>query len=117
MKKIYQLTLALLLLSPLVFAQSAKTFTWDPPTQYEDGTTLINADIAEYRIYCGGQLLATVPNEPEGTGSYVAELAAGDYSCTATAVTVLGVESAESNAVTFTVAPGVPNPPAQFAFQ
>ncbi len=108
---------ALLLLSPLVFGQATKTFTWTPPTEYTDNTPLPNSDLAEYRIYCNGQLLATVPNVPVNTNSYATDLPAGTYTCTATAVTVLGVESAESNPANFTVDPGVPNPPTQFVLQ
>lgn len=111
--------IALLLLVPLTisWANETKTFTWTPPTEYENGTALDNADLGEYRIYCNGSLLASVPNEPLNTNTYVTTLDPGDYSCTATAVTTAGIESAESNPANFTVVPGVPNPPAQFAIQ
>lgn len=106
--------LALLLVSPLVFAVGEKTFNWTPPTQYEDATPLPQTDIASYDIECDGSLLVNVPNAPLDTDQYVAPpgtFAVGDHACVAYTITTLGVRSQPSNAVNFTVSPGVPNPP------
>lgn len=113
-----KLLLCLLLVSPLVFAVGEKTFTWTPPTTYTDGTPLPQEKIAAYEIQCDGALLATVPNVPLNTDRYDAPpgtFAVGEHTCVAFTVTTEGEKSGPSGAVNFTVAPGVPNPPANFA--
>lgn len=117
MKKLF---LCLLLVSPLVFALGEKTFTFTPPTTYEDGTPLPQEAIASYDIECDGTLLANVPNVPLNTDSYFAPagtFATGDHACQAFTVTTEGVRSGPSNTVNFTVAPGVPSAPINFAVQ
>lgn len=124
-----KLILALLLVSPLVFALGEKTFEWTPPTEYEltqdqidnglPASPLPQSEIASYDIECDGSLLANVPNNPLDTDEYQAPpgtFAVGNHSCVAFTVTTAGVRSAPSNAVNFTVAPGVPKPPV-FALQ
>lgn len=114
-----KLLLALLLVSPLVFAVGEKTFEWTPPTEYEDATPLPQSEIASYDIECDGTLLVNVPNVPLSTDEYQAPpgtFAVGNHSCVAYTITTEGVRSQPSNAVNFTVAPGVPNPPV-FAIQ
>ncbi len=109
-----------LLFSPLVFAVGEKTFTWTPPNQYEDGTTLPQDQIASYDIECDGQLLANVPNTPLNTDTYQAPpgtFSVGTHSCVAFTVTVDGVRSVASNSISFTVEPGVPQAPINFAVQ
>jgi len=114
--------LALLLVSPLVFAVGEKTFNWTPPTEYVSGDPLPNVDITSYSIYCGGALLANVPNAPVDTDEYIAPpgtFAIGTHSCHATTVVetldidgnLVMSESEPSNVVSFTVAPDQPNPP------
>ena len=106
-------TTALLLLSTLVFAYGQKTFNWTPPTQNTDGSPLPDAEIGSYNIYCDGNLIGTVTNTGN-TSSWqtpVGTFPPGDYTCTATAINTAGIESAQSNAVNFTVAASVPNPP------
>lgn len=106
--------IALLLLSPMVFAVGEKTFNWTPPTEYEDATPLPQSDIASYDIECDGALLVNVPNVPLNTDTYQAPpgtFSVGTHTCVAYTVTTEGVRSQPSNAVNFTVAPGVPNPP------
>ena len=105
---------ALLLLSTMVFGLGEKTFTWTPPTQYEDASPLAQSEIASYDIECDGALLTSVQNVPLDTDQYLAPpgtFAVGDHSCVAYTVTTDGVRSAPSNTVNFTVAPGTPNPP------
>jgi len=119
MKRISLAVIALLLLSPLVFAVGEKTFNWTPPTEYDDNTPLPQSAIASYDIECDGVLLATVPNAPQDTDTYAAPpgtFAAGDHACVAFTVTTTGSRSVASNAVNFTVTPGVPKPPV-FALQ
>jgi hypothetical protein len=114
MKKIRLFVLTMLLVSPLVFAVGEKTFNWTPPTQYEDATTLPQTEIASYDIECDGVLLVNVPNQPLDTDQYAAPpgtFATGNHSCVAYTITTEGVRSGPSNAVNFTVAPGIPNPP------
>ncbi|WP_455363582.1 hypothetical protein [[Eubacterium] cellulosolvens] len=115
-----KLVIALLLVSPLVLAVGEKTFTWTPPTLNEDGSPLAQADIASYNIYCDQQLLANVPNTPQNTDTYTAQpgtFAIGPHECYATTVSVHDVESGPSNTVLFTVEPGVPQAPVNFALQ
>jgi len=115
-----KLLLTLLLVSPLVFAVGEKTFTFQPPTQYEDGTPLPQSAIASYDIECDASLLANLPNVPLNTDTYEAPpgtFATGDHACQAFTVTHEGVRSGPSNTVNFTVAPGVPSPPINFVVQ
>ena len=115
-----KLLLTLLLISPLVFAVGEKTFTFQPPTQYEDGTPLAQSEIASYDIECDGALLAQIPNAPLNTDTYQAPpgtFITGDHACQAFTVTTEGVRSGPSNTVNFTVAPGVPSPPTNFVVQ
>jgi len=119
MKRI-KLFVALLFVSPLVFAVGEKTFNFTPPTTYEDGTPLSQAEIASYDIECNGTLLVNLPNAPLNTDSYAAPpgtFAVGDHACVAFTVTTQGVRSGPSNTVNFTVAPGVPSPPINFVVQ
>lgn len=109
-----KLFLALLLVSPLVFAVGEKTFEWTPPTEYEDSTPLSQSEIASYDIECDAGFLVSIPNVPLNTDTYQAPpgtFAVGNHSCVAYTVTTLGVRSAASDPTNFTVAPGVPNPP------
>ena len=109
-----KLFLALLLISPLVFAVGEKTFDWTPPTEYEDGSALSQAEIASYDIECDAGFLVNVPNAPLNTDTYQAPpgtFAVGDHSCVAYTVTTSGVRSAPSDPTNFTVAPGVPRAP------
>lgn len=115
-----KILLALLFVSPLVFALGEKTFTFTPPTQYVDGTPLPNAMIASYDIECDGGLLANIPNVPLLTDSYQAPagtFTVGDHACQAFTVTTEGARSGPSNTVNFTVAPGVPAAPTNFVVQ
>ena len=115
-----KLLLCLLLVSPLVFAVGEKTFTFTPPTAYTDGTPMPQTEIASYDIECDGSLLVNLPNVPLNTDTYAAPagtFATGDHACQAFTVTVEGVRSGPSNTVNFTVAPGVPGEPINFAVQ
>jgi hypothetical protein len=117
MKKSVMLLVALLAFSPLVFAVGEKTFTFTPPTTYEDGTPLPQSKIASYDIECDGSLLVNLPNNPLNTDTYQAPAGtfdAGVHACQSFTVTTEGARSAPSNTVNFTVAPGIPGPPINF---
>ena len=106
--------IALICLSPLVFAVEPKTFNWTPPTQNTDGTALTDAEISSYNIFCNAVLLSNVINTG-GTDTFTsAPLPAGSYVCHATTIASNGEESAASNTVNFTVAQSVPQPPTGF---
>lgn len=112
--------LALLLVSPLVFAVGEKTFTFTPPTQYEDGTPLSQQEIASYDIECDGSLLTNLQNVPLSRDTYVAPpgtFATGTHVCQAFTITTEGTRSGPSNSVNFTVDPGVPGPPINFVVE
>jgi len=122
--------IALLFVSPLVFAIGEKTFEFTPPTEYErtqyqinnglPATPLPQSAIASYDIECDGSLLVNLPNVPLNTDSYEAPpgtFATGDHSCVAFTVTTGGVRSGPSNTVNFSVAPGLPGAPINFVVQ
>jgi hypothetical protein len=61
-----------------------------------------------------------VPNVPLNTDTYQAApgtFSTGTHSCVAFTVTTEGVRSGPSNTVNFTVEPGVPGAPINFAVQ
>ena len=80
------------------------TLNWQPPTQNEDGTALI--DLAGYKIYWGppGNHSNSVTINNPGLTTYVVEnLASGTYEFVATAFNVAGMESQFSNPATKTI--------------
>jgi hypothetical protein len=83
------------------------TLTWQPPTQYEDGTSLTPPDFAGYKIYWGttpGSYPNSVTLNNPGLTTYVVDnLAPGTYEFVATAFNAAGVESRFSNAMSKTV--------------
>lgn len=120
MLKPWRWLFALLLLSPLVLAVGEKTFTFTPPTEYEDGTPLPQSAIASYDIECDGSLLVNLLNIPLNREEYVAPsgtFAVGTHVCEAFTITTEGERSGPSNSVNFTVDPGVPGPPINFVVQ
>jgi len=78
------------------------TLSWTPPTQNEDGSTLM--DLAGYKIYWGttpGQYTHSAMIENPGMSSYVVEnLTPGTYEFAATSFNMAGVESAYSTPAT-----------------
>ena len=80
------------------------TLNWQPPTQNQDGTVLI--DLAGYNIYWGapGNYSNSVTINNPGLTSYVVDnLAPGIYEFVATAFNAAGMESNYSNATTKTI--------------
>lgn len=117
-----KLLLVLMLCLPLTvtWAVGEKTFTFTPPSQYTDGTPLPQSMIASYDIECDGSLLVNLLNVPLQTDTYQAPagtFATGDHACQAFTVTTEGSRSGPSNTVNFTVAPGIPGAPINFAVQ
>jgi hypothetical protein len=113
--KALKLFIALLVISPLVFAVEPKTFNWTPPTQNTDGTPLPDAEIASYNIYCNSVVLGNVINTG-GTDTWTSPpLPEGTYACYATTMATNGQESAASNSVNFTVDPSIPEAPTGFS--
>jgi len=107
--------IALICLSPLVFAVETKTFSWTPPTQNTDGTALTDAEISSYNIFCNAVLLSNVVNTG-GTDTFTSgPLPAGAYLCHATTVRDDGRESDASNQINFTVDPSDPKAPTGFS--
>jgi hypothetical protein len=117
-----RLAVLLLVSSPVVFAYQNKTFLWTPPTQYEDGSPLIDSEITGYNIFCkesaaaSPTLLGTVTNTG-GTTQWTSpdgSLPPGTYDCHATTLTA-DSESQASNTVNFTVPQAQPDPPTGFS--
>ena len=80
-------------------------------TEYEDGTPLPLADIAETRLYCNGELVATEPGADGSFDGLEDVLPVGTSSCYGTHVATNALESAPSNSVEVIVRPGVPPMP------
>ena len=113
--KIFIRIIALLILSPLVFAVETKTFNWIPPTQNTDGTPLTDAEISSYNIFCNTILLANVLNTGATDTFTSGPLPTGAYICFATTIATNGEESGASNSINFTVDPSVPEAPGGFS--
>ena len=105
---VYALLIALGVIVPAMAA--LKDFTYTAATFYEDGTPLPLDQIAETRLYCNGELVAS---EAGADGNFTnVLLAPGNYDCYGTHVATNGRESLPSTSVVFTVLPEVaPNPP------
>jgi len=78
------------------------TLSWNPPTQNDDGTALV--DLAGYKIYWGttpGNYTRSVTINNPGLTTYVVDnLSAGTYEFVATSFNTSGVESVYSNPAT-----------------
>lgn len=82
----------------------AATLNWQPPTQNEDGTALL--DLAGYRLYWGppGNRSNSVTINNPGITTYIIEnLAPGSYEFVSTAFNSVGMESQFSNSAMKTV--------------
>ena len=103
----YALLVSIGVIIPAVQAVET-TFTYTRATQYSDGTPMPESEIAETRLYCDGQLVATEPGADQG---FNPDLTPGSYDCYATHYDIYGRESSPSNTITKVVLPGLPNPP------
>ena len=110
----------LLLLSQLAFAYSPESFTFRVVFFYEDGSPLLNDRIDEFRVYCNGAVVATLPNfaTNEAIRSVTSDdvFYPGTYTCHATTVAD-GVESVPSNTKVFTVDAKQPAAPIEFRIE
>lgn len=91
---------------------ATKTFTWEAPTAYEDGTPLPPAELAGYLLECDDGTSETL------SGSLTAlmrDFAPGTYSCWMFADATNGERSLMSNTVSFTVPQPRPNAPRAFS--
>jgi len=79
---------------------AAGPITYTAATEYEDGTPLPLAEIAETRLYCNGNLELT---ELGADGELDIVLPVGDNICYATHVATNGQESEPSNSITVKV--------------
>ena len=83
--------LILLLLSFNAFADTA-VFTFTPPTEREDNSTLLPADIGGYNVFVNGVKEVTSPLLPKATG-FTLDLPSGVHTVT---VTTLDTDTRES---------------------
>lgn len=117
------LSLVLLAVSGIVFAQSAvlptqAALSWIAPTQNTDGSTLTAAQIASYNIYygttSGGPYTNKVSIAGTATSTTITNLTNGTWYFVATTVGTDGLESAYSNegskTISVSLAP-TPSPP------
>jgi hypothetical protein len=91
------------LISPLVFGES-KTFTWVPPTEREDGTSLLDSEIEEYYLICNTGFEVIIQND--GNNQWVSgedDFPPGFHDCWMRAVDTNKLESRDSNVVMFSV--------------
>lgn len=74
--------------------------SWDPPTQYEDGTALPLSEISYYKIYygnsSGGPYASSITVPGTATTATISNLAKGMWYFVATTVATNGMESALS---------------------
>lgn len=98
MRRVIRAVVVTMLLAPLVFGE-VKTFTWTAPTEYEDGTPLLNSDIKEYQLHCNSGLDVIISNDPR-TDSWVSQdtdFPPGFYTCWIHAVDKFDTHSVDSN--------------------
>lgn len=101
-----------------------KTFTYQLPTAFDDGSPLTAAQLAGVNVRCGratGGPYATYvsPLIPPASTTHQNDFAAGAWFCVATATATAaagGKTSVFSNQATFTVAPA-PRAPAAFSVE
>ncbi len=84
------------------------TLSWAAPTSYSNGTTLVTADIASYKIYYGTTSgvytqVVSVPSPGTTTVSQTLNLAPGTYYFVVSDVDTSGVESNYSNQMSGTI--------------
>ena len=101
--------MALGLISGAVMAATVN-FTYDPATEYTDGTPMPLTDIDFTRLYCNG---VHVAEEPGADGGLSVVLGFGTHDCYATHVVLMAdtPESTPSANVIKVVSPTQPNPP------
>jgi hypothetical protein len=84
---------------PPAAPSGSATLTWDPPTQYTDGSALPATELTAFRIYGGtsASALGRIAEVNSATTNFsVQNLPSGTHYFAVTAVTLAGVESAPS---------------------
>ena len=107
--------LALVLVGSLVFAFD-RSVSWDPPSQYENGDSLLEQDLDFYTLYCNDSAFVEIDNII-GTSTAVVDfspLGEGSHDCYLTVTALNGQESQPSNIANFTVGPRIPGAPTNF---
>ena len=126
MKKFFQLCVAGILLGSLtISADPLLTWTWNDPTEFENGVSIPGGDLTSRTLKCGVNPGGPYPAEKvfdmqappsEEDMAFVVGGIPGEYYCisTVSSLTYLS-ESGPSNEVNFTVLPGdlgfTPKPP------
>lgn len=129
---------AALILASVALAQSSSvtktvgqtaTLAWTAPTAYTNGTSIASGTSITYNVYgateaagascpANGTPLATSITTGLTTTTYTTTaFTAAGVQCYAVAAEIAGVQSAQSNIVTVTVAEPTPNPPGTLTVQ
>ena len=111
MKRVLLRASAILLVLSLTVQADAFTITWQPPTQYTDGTSLLEQELDFYTLYING---TGVVNLDVILGTWTANVTITEPGTHVLALTVTannGVESNLSDTVNFTVGPRTPSAP------
>lgn len=109
MRAILRITV-LLLLSSITFATDF-TVSWTPPTQYEDGATLLEQDLDFYTFYCDGNRIVDLDSIVGTWTAIIAFTEPGTYVCGLTVTDLNGEQSDLSNTKVFMKGPRKPRPP------
>lgn len=88
---------------PQALADVNITFSWQAPTQRENGSSVTTSEIAKFTIYDGDTIIAELPNTTGTHTIVVTEGLTALYSMTAT--DSLGLESKRSNTVEVELSP------------
>lgn len=109
LKRTLQATVAIILISPLVFGGS-KTFTWIPPTLRAPDASgvqvpLLDAEIKEYYLICNSGFEVVISNKghTDSWTSAVGDFPPGFYDCWMRTVDVNDLNSDDSNVIMFSV--------------
>lgn len=111
MKRVLLRASAILLVLSLTVQADDFTISWLPPTQYTDGTPLLEQELDFYTLYING---TGVVNLDVILGTWTADITITEPGTHVLALTVTannGVESALSTPVNFTVGPRTPMAP------
>lgn len=85
--------------------------SWTPPTEYEDGSALLEQELDFYSVYCDGNHIMDFDSI---IGTWTIEFSfgvPGTYDCGLTTTALNEQESSLSNTKLFTKGPRVPKPP------
>lgn len=112
MKLIKLTTFIACIIIATVAVAAAVTFTWEPPTQRTDGSTIVPGELVTYELECldtadsTNSIVEQFPAE-DALNNYVADLPLGTWDCRLRVSNSAGF-SDWSNATTKTVEPTAP---------